>query len=139
MKSSIKYIILTCALSYFLIVSSVVFVSIIVWMITGYYPSFTFFTLALVTFRLAEIHIGFIIAPLSVAIFAMILLSKTSINRRMIAGLSMTFYYFFVALIYVTLSAGEFPIEILVPWLPWVFILGFSSSIIVDRLFLNDY
>jgi len=108
-------------------------------MITGYYPSFTFFTLALVTFRLAEIHIGFVLAPLSVATFAMILLSKTSINRRMIAGLSMTFYYFFVALIYLTLSAGEFHIEILAPWLPWVFILGFSASIIVDRLSLNDY
>lgn len=134
MKNSIKYTILTCALGYFLIVASVVAVSIIVRMITGYYPSFAFFTLALITFRLVEIHQGFLVAPLLVATFTMMLLSKTSIDRRIVAGLSMASYYFLVALIYVIMGAGEFPIEILIPWLPWVFVLGFASSIIVDRL-----
>jgi len=73
-------------------------------------------------------------APLLAATFMMMLLSKTSINRRIVAGLSMTSYYFLLALIYVIMGAGEFPIEILIPWLPWVFVLGFASSIIVDRL-----
>lgn len=134
MKNSIKYTILTCSLGYFLIVASVFVASIVVRINTGYYPSFTFFTLALITFRLVEIHQGFLAAPLLVATFTMMLLSKTSINRRIIAGLSMTSYYFLVALIYVIMGAGEFPIEILIPWLPWVFILGFASSIIVDKL-----
>jgi len=134
MENSVRYTILTCALGYFLIVASVVVVSIIIWMITGYYPSFTFFTLALITFRLVEVHQGFLMAPLLVATFTMMLLSKTSINRRIVAGLSMTSYYFLLALIYVIMGAGEFPIEILIPWLPWVFVLGFASSIIVDRL-----
>ena len=95
---------------------------------------FHLFTLALITFRLVEVHQGFLMAPLLVATFTMMLLSKTSINRRIVAGLSMTSYYFLLALIYVIMGAGEFPIEILIPWLPWVFVLGFASSIIVDRL-----
>lgn len=137
MKNSIKYMILTCALGYLFIVASVVILSIIIRMITGYYPSFTFFTLALIAFRLVEIHQGFLIAPLLVAIFMMMLLSKTSINGRIVAGLSLTSYYFLVALIYLIMGAREFPIEILIPWLPWVFILGSASSIIVDKLSFN--
>ena len=134
MKNSIKYTIFTCALGYFFIVASVVVLSIIIRIITGYYPSFTFFTLALITFRLVEIHQGFLIAPLLIAIFTMMLLSKTSINIRIVAGVSLTSYYFLLALIYLIIGAGEFPFEVLIPWLPWVFILGFTSSIIVDKL-----
>ena len=134
MKMKRKTTILTCALGYFLIVASVVVVSIIVRMITGYYPSFRFFTLSLITFRLVEIHQGFIVAPLLVATFTMMLLSKTSINRRIVAGLSITSYYFLVGLIYVMIGAGDFPLDIFILWLSWVFILGFASSIIVDEL-----
>lgn len=139
MKNSTKYAILTCALGYFLIITSAAVISIIIRIITGYYPSFTFFTLALITFRFVEIHKGFLIVPLLVAIFMMILLSKTAINIRIVAGLSMDSYYFFLALIYVILGAGEFPFEILILWLPWVFILGFASSIIVDKLSFNRF
>ena len=137
MKNSTKYTILTCALGYFLIITSAAVISIIIKIITGYYPSFTFFTLALITFRLVEIHKGFLIVPLLVAIFTMLLLSKTTMNIKIVAGLSMNSYYFFLALIYVMLGAGEFPFEILILWLPWVFILVFASSIIVDKLFFD--
>ncbi len=134
-KNSIKYIILTCVLGYFFIITSVFIVSIFIRMITGYYPSFTFFTLALITFRFVEIHQGFLIAPPLVAIFTMIPLLKTSINKRIGAGLSMTSYYLLVTLIYVIKGAGEFSLVILIPWIPWVFILGFASSIIVDKFY----
>jgi len=134
MKNSIKYTILTCTLGYILIVASAVVHSIIVRMVTGYYPSFTGFTLALITLKLVEIHQGFLTAPLFVATFVMILLSKTSINRRIVAGLSVTSYYFLVTLIFVIMGVGDFPIKILTPWLLWIFILGFASSIIVDKL-----
>lgn len=117
-----------------MIVASAVAVSIIVRIVTGYYPSFTFFTLALITLRLVEIHQGFLIAPLLVAIFAMKLLSKTSINRRLVAGLSVTSYYFLVAVIFVILGASDFPLYILTLWLIWIFILGVVSSIIMDKL-----
>ena len=137
MKNSTKHAILTCALGYFLIITSAAVISIIVKIITGYYPSFIFFTLALITFRLVEIHKGFLIIPLLVAIFTMILLSKMEINIKIVAGLSMNSYYLFLALIYVILGAGEFPFEILIPWFLWVFILGFASSIIVDKLFFD--
>ena len=132
-KNSIRGIILTCALGYSLVALSVLVVFAVVKVITGYYPSFTFFPLALITFRLSEISEAFLIAPLVVAILMMMLLSKTPINTRIVGGVSLTAYYVLVALI-LLVGGGEFPCEILILWLPWTFLLGFTSTLIVDRL-----
>lgn len=137
MKKSIKYSFLTCTLGYILIIASAVVLSVVVRMITGYYPSITFFMLALITFRLVEVHQAFFIAPPLVATFTMILLSGTSINRNMVAGISMASYYFLVGLVYVIMGAGEFPIEISILWLLWVFVLGFASSIIMNNYIVS--
>jgi len=103
------------------------------WLITGYYPSFTFFTLALITFRLVEVHQAFFVAPLIVGITAMMLLNKTAIDAKIAARLSTASYYLSIALIYMATGVSELPIEILLPWILWAFILGFASSIIIDR------
>jgi len=133
-KNSVKYSILICVLGYLLIIASVIAVSIIVKLITGYYPSFTFFTLALITFRLIEIHQVFLIAPLSIAILVMMVLSKILNQTKIVAGLSMTSYYLLVTLIFLIIG-GEFPFELLLLWLPWTFFLGFVSPIIVEKLY----
>ena len=129
-----RYTILTCTSGYILTVASAIAGSIIVGMVTGYYPSFAAFTGALVTLRLVEIHPGFLIAPLLVAILTMLMLSRTSVNRRLVAGLSVASYYLLVALIFVILGAGDFPIGILTLWLIWIFALGVAASIIADKL-----
>lgn len=132
-KNSIRYTIITCVLGYLIIVASAITASIIVGLVTGYFPSLTFFTLGLITFRLVEIHPVFLIAPPLVAILVMTILSKTPINKRIVAGLSMCSYYLIVTLVFVIMGAGEFPFELLLPWLLWVFTIGFVSSLIVDK------
>ncbi len=133
-KSSLKYAVAISALGYALIVGSAVVVSIIVRLITGYYPSFIHFTLALITFRLVEIHYGFLVLPPLVAIFMMMILSRTPINRRIAAGLSLNSYYLLVAFIYLIVGAGDFPMESSIPWLLLVFVVGFGASVIVDKV-----
>ncbi len=134
MKKHIKHTILTCTLAYILTIASVLLVTTTSMLVFGLYISFVFFTLTLVTFRLYEIHQIFIMAPPIVAIVTMLLLSKTRINKRILAGLSMTIYYVVVTLIFLIMRAEEFPYEILIIWIPWVFILGALSSVIVDKL-----
>jgi len=112
-KNSIRSIILTCALGYSLVALSVLVVFAVVKVITGYYPSFTFFALALITFRLSEISEAFLIAPLVVAILMMMLLSKTPINTRIVGGVSLTAYYVLVASI-LLVGGGDFPCEVLI-------------------------
>lgn len=134
MEKSIGCVILTVALGYLLIIVSTIVLATLIWLITGYYPSFTFFTLALMTFRLVEVHQAFLVAPLIVGIAIMMLLNKTAIDSKIAAGLSTASYYLSIALIYMATGASELPIEILLPWILWAFILGFASSIILDRL-----
>jgi len=133
MKDSIKNAILTCTLGYFLILFSSLIITIAIKIATGYYPSFKFFTLALITFRLVEIHNGFLIAPLLVAVPAMMILSKTSISNRIVAGLSLATYYLLTLMIYVIKGAGDFPMGIAILWILWVFILGFGTSILLYK------
>lgn len=109
-------------------------VSAAVGLITGYYPSSTFFTLALITFRVAEIHYGFVFAPPLAAVAAMILLSRTSINRRVAAGISLSSFYLLITSMYLMVGAGEFPVATAIPWIAWAFLVGLGSSVIVDRL-----
>ena len=111
---------------------------VVIWAIfgltTGWFPSFTFFALALITFRLTEINYAFLVVPPLLAIVAMVLLSRSPINRRMAAGVSLSSYYVLVALMYVILGAGEFAVEIALPWIVWAFVLGLGASVIVDKV-----
>ena len=108
-------------------------------MITGYYPSFTFFTLALITFRLTEMHYGFLLAPPLISIVVMTVLSQTAINRAIRAGIGLSFYYVVVALMFVMVGAGDFAVGTSIPWIVWAFVVGVSSSITVDRLCARYY
>jgi hypothetical protein len=132
-KHTIKYAVAVAILGYALLALSAVAVTLLVGLTTGYYPSVTFFTVALLTFRLTEIHWGFVLFPPLAAACAMILLSKTAVNRRIAAGLGLSSPYLLVALVYVLMGAGEFPLEIAIPWMVWVFAVGVASSIVVTR------
>jgi len=121
-------------LGYFVLVASAFLVSAAIGLITGYYPSFTFFTLALITFRLVELHYGFLLAPPFIATVVITLLSKMSINRPISAGIGLSSYYILVALMFVMVGAGEFSGTAAVPWIVWAFVVGVGSSITVDRL-----
>ncbi|MCW4033110.1 MAG: hypothetical protein NWF08_06925 [Candidatus Bathyarchaeota archaeon] len=133
-KESAKKSILICSIGYVLIIVSALMLSLIVRILTGYFPSFTFFTLALITFRLFEINYAFLLVPLFVAILVMMLLSRPSINTRIAGGMSLTSYYAFVALIYMAMRSGDFPYLALIPWFLFVFFLGYTSVIISEKL-----
>ena len=133
MKHTIKYAVTVAILGYALLALSAVAVTLLVGLGTGYYPSVTFFTVALLTFRLTEIHWTLVLFPPLAAACAMILLSKTAVNRRIAAGLGLSSPYLLVALVYVLMGAGEFPLETAIPWMVWVFAVGVASSIVVTR------
>ena len=137
MKHTVKYAMTVAILGYALLALSAVAVTLLVGLATGYYPSLTFFTLALLTFRLTEIHWTLVLFPPLAAACAMILLSKTPVNRFMASGLGLSSPYLLVALVYVVSGAGEFPLETAIPWVAWVFVVGLASSIAVDRFRLG--
>ena len=114
--------------------ASAVAIWIIFGLTSGWYPSFTFFALALITFRLTETNYGFFVVPPLLATVVMIVLSGTPINRKMAAGVSLSLYYVLVAMMYVLVGAGEFALEIALPWIVWSFVLGLGASVIVDKL-----
>jgi hypothetical protein len=132
-KHTIRYAVTVAFVGYALLALSAVAVTLLVGLATGHYPSFTFFTLALLAFRLTEIHWTLLLFPLLAAACAMILLSKTGVNRRIGAGLGLSSPYLLVALVYALMGAGEFPPEIAIPWIVWAFLVGAASSIAVDR------
>ena len=134
MKHTIKYAVAVAILGYALLALSAVAVTLLVGLTTGYYPSVTFFTVALLTFRLTEIHWTLVLFPPLAAACAMILLSTTGLNRRIAAGLGLSSPYLLVALVYVLMGAGESPLEIAILWVAWAFVVGVASSIVVDRL-----
>jgi hypothetical protein len=134
MKHLSVYALCVSLLGYALLALSAVVVTLLVGLTTGYYPSVTFFTLALLTFRLTEIHWTFVLFPPLAAACAMILLSKTGVNRRIASGLGLSSPYLLVALVYVFSGAGEFPLEIAILWVAWAFVVGVASSIAVDKL-----
>jgi hypothetical protein len=136
-KHTIKYAVTVAVLGYALLALSAVAVTLLVGLTTGYYPSLTFFTLALLTFRLTEIHWTFVLFPPLAAACVMILLPKTGVSRRIASGLGLTSPYMLVALVYVVSGAGEFPLEIAILWVAWVFVVGVASSIAADRFRLG--
>lgn len=131
MKHTIKYAVAVAILGYALLALSAVAVTLLVGLTTGYYPSVTFFTVALLTFRLTEIHWTLVLFPPLAAACGMIVLSTTGLNRRIAAGLGLSSPYLLVALVYVLMGAGEFPLEIAIPWMVWVFAVGVASSIVL--------
>ena len=134
MKHSIKYAVTVAILGYALLALSAVAVTLLIGLATGYYPCVRCFTLPLLTFRLTEIQWTLVLFPPLAAACAMVLLSKTPVNRRILAGLGLSSPYVLVALVYMLMGAGEFPLEVAIPWVAWAFVVGVSSSIVVDRL-----
>ena len=134
MKHTIKYAVTVAILGYALLALSAVAVTLLIGLATGYYPSVTFFTLTLLAFRLTEIHWTLVLFPPLAAACAMVLLSKTPVNRRIASGLGLSSPYLLVGLVYVFSGAGEFPLEIAIPWTMWTFVVGAASSIAVDRV-----
>ena len=127
--------VLASALGYVFIVVSAFAISATMGVLTGYYPSLHFFTLALITFRLIEIAQFFLIVPPLIAIFVTILLSCLPLDTRIAGGLGLASYYVLVWLIFATRGGGEFPYEILIIWIALVFLFGFLSTAAVDLMF----
>ena len=137
MKHTIKYAMTVAIVGYAVLALSALAVTLLIGQTTGYYPSLTFFTLALLTFRLTEIHWTLVLFPPLAAACAMILLSKTPVNRFMASGLGLSSPYLLVALVYELMGAGEFPLEIAILWVAWAFVVGVASSVAVDRFRLG--
>jgi len=133
-KNQIRQIAIACILGYILVVASAVAVSIIIGLVTGYFPSLALFTLVLLTFGFVWLHPIFLAVPPVLAFSMMVFLSKTSINKRVAAGAGIASYYILIELIYLISGTGDFPIEVAIPWIFWVFILGYASSVMVDKL-----
>jgi hypothetical protein len=134
MGRSIVYAVLVGVLGYALVVASALVVVIGIRLLTGYWASFTFFTLALVTLRLTEIHYVFLLAPPLVTFCAMVLLGRTWTNRRLAGGVSLSSYYVMSALTYLAVGGEEFALEVSLAWILWVFVLGLVSSVVADRI-----
>ena len=133
-KNVVLRAILVSSLGY----ASVVAFACLIWkgfqILTGYYPSFAFFVLALVTFRLAEVSRLFLLLPPLVAVLTMMGLSEVLDNNMIVSGLGLSSYYIFVALVFLALGAGEFPFEVALLWILMTFFLGTTSGRMVDRL-----
>jgi hypothetical protein len=128
---SLKHAFKTTFLGYAMIVGSALILTATWRLATGYLPSFTLFTMGLLTLRLVEIHTAFILAPLIVSTFTLTLLSKTNLNERFASGLSLSAYYILTTLAFLFRGAGEFFYGITSIWILMVFILGYVSSAIV--------
>jgi hypothetical protein len=134
MDDSVKNAIKTSAIGYFLIIVSI-FLNLIIGGFAAEYPlSLSIFTIELVSFRLVEIHQAMVIAPFLVASLSLTLLSKTSMNRGIAAGISLNSYYLLSALLFYIKGAGEFPYEILLIWVPIVFVIGYVSSVLSKKI-----
>jgi len=132
-KHWILYALSVSLVGYALLALSAVAVTLLVGLTTGYYPCLTCFTLALLAFRLTEIHWTLVLFPPLAAVCAMILLSKTPVNRKLVAGLGLSSPYLLVAVMHMLLGAREFPLEVAIPWMAWAFLVGAASSIAGDR------
>ena len=133
MNNSVNRAILVGSLGYILIMASIVAISLLMKLTTGYYPSFLLFTLYLVTLGLFAIHPAFLIAPLLVAVAAMILLSKTKLDAKLAGGISVASYYILATLLYAVKGAGDAAWGIFFLWIIWAFVLGLAASKIADR------
>lgn len=124
--------VLASALGYVSVVLSAFAISATIGVVTGYYPSLTFFTLALITFRLIEINQVFLIVPPLIAMLATVILSCIPIDTRIAGGLGLASYYVLVGLIIAAVGGGDFSYEILILWAALVFLLGCLSATVMD-------
>lgn len=136
-KHFLVYALLVSFVGYAGLALSAVAVTLLVGLATGYFPCVRCFTLALLTFRLTEIHWTLVLFPPLAAFCAMVLLSKTGVNRRITARLGLSSPYLLVALMYVLMGAREFPLEVVTPWMVWGFLVGVASSLVADRFGLG--
>jgi hypothetical protein len=134
MKDSIAYSLTISLLGYAILALSAVAITLLTGLVTGYHPSLTFFTMALLTFRTYEIHWALVLFPPLAAASALMLLSKTPVNRRIAAGLGLSLPYLLIALAFLLMGAGEFPLEIAVVWMAWVYVVGVACAAIVEGL-----
>jgi hypothetical protein len=126
--------VLASALGYVFVIVSAFVITATIRVVTGYYPSLRFFTLALITFRLNELNQAFLIVPLLIAMFATILLSRTPMDTRVAGGFGLASYYVLVGIIFAAIGGGDFPYEILIFWVALVFLLGCLSATAMDTL-----
>lgn len=94
-----KDIILIGITGYSLIVLSAIVLSVAVRIFTGYFPSFEFFTLTLITFNLHQLNLGFIIVPVMVSILVMAGIGRFITARKVLGGLSLSSYYIIVSVV----------------------------------------
>jgi hypothetical protein len=132
-RDPVRKVILTSAFGYVIIIIVVFAISIGFKLITGYYPSLTYFTFSLLTLRLIEFNSAFLIAPLLAAISVMIILLRISINMRMASGLGLSSYYVLVALIFAAIGAGDISYEAVGLWILLTFFIGLLSAIVIER------
>ncbi len=121
-------------LGYILIWTSALILLVATRLSTGYMPPFKGFVFPLVSFRLTEIHNFFLIAPLILAAITIKLLTRTWISRKVAGGIALTSYYILTSIIFFIKGAGEFSLEISSLWIVWVFVLGYASTVILERL-----
>jgi len=134
MAQRIVKAVLASALGYVFVIVSAFVIAATIRVVTGYYPSLHFFTLALITFRLIEISQAFLIVPLLIAMFATILLSRTPMDTRIAGGLGLASYYILVGIIFAAIGGGDFPYEIPIFWVALVFLLGCLSATAIRTL-----
>ncbi len=132
MTGEIVKAVLASALGYAFVVMSAFAISATIGVVTGYYPSLQFFTLALITFRMIEINQTFLIVPPLVAMFVTALLYRMPMDRRIAGGLGLASYYILVGVIFATTGGGDLPYEILIIWVALVFLFGFLSTAAID-------
>lgn len=132
MNKRIAKAVLASALGYVFVVVSAFAISATIRVITGYYPSFPFFTLALITFRLGEINQAFLIVPALIAMLATVLLSCIPMDTRIAGGLGLASYYLLVGIIFAAMGGEDLPYEILLFWVGLVFLLGCLSATVVN-------
>ena len=132
MTGEIVKAVLASALGYVFVVMSAFAISATIGVVTGYYPSLQFFTLALITFRMIEINQVFLIVPPLVVMFVTALLYRMPMDRRIAGGLGLASYYILVGVIFATIGGGDLPYEILIIWVALVFLFGFLSTAAID-------
>lgn len=133
-RQRVAHALIISFVGYALLALSALAVTLLVGLATGYFPCVTCFTLPLLTLRLTEIHWTFILLPPVASAFALLLLSKSPLNRRIAAGLALSSPYLLVSLMYVLAGAREFPLDIALLWIAWAFLVGIASAVAVYRL-----
>jgi hypothetical protein len=118
-------------IGYILVILSSLIAYFLARIFTGFFPSFNFFLLALIDCGLHDINTLFILAPLiSSFIFSFIFQFK---NRELSFALLLSAYYIIINLIFIIIDSANFSASIFIPWIMWVFLLGYLSKCIFNK------